>query len=234
MRESFTGRLVAEFIVVVLGVLLALAADRWNQGRADTVLEAAYMTRLIAEVRADSLQFEARLQQIPQNMAALDSLVGVLDGSVTPANLLRTITRATPAFYLRPPSTWQELEATGSINILRDPGVREALSTYYGSQRVTRDRAFERVQDRGREPLYDALYRLGLFQPTLGEDGKPLITVAEAAEKLVPDVAAFRNSPEMRDLLNGLGTMYFFQAIDVGQALQNTNNLLAILEAAER
>jgi len=233
MRDSITGRLVAEFTVVVAGVLLALAADRWNQGRADTVLESAYMTRLVAEVRADSVQLESRLEQIPRNMAARDSLLGVLDGSIAPANLVLTITAATPAFYLRPPSTWQELEATGSLNILRDSKVKEALSTYYGSQRVTRDRAFERVQDRGREPIYDALYRLGIFEPTLGEDGKPITVLSEAAAKVVPDVAAFRSSPEMRPLLNGLGSMYFFQAIDVGQALRNASAVLEILEAAD-
>jgi len=232
MKDSFAGRLVAEFVVIVAGVLLALAADRWNQGRADTTLESAYMSRLAAEIRADSVQLESRLQSIPESISARDSLLGVLDGSVTPPNLVLTIARATPAFYLRPPSTWRELEATGSLNVLRDPAVREALSRYYGSQRVTSDRAFERVQNRGREPLYDEMYRLRIFEPTIGEDGKPITALAEAAGRIVPDIAAFRNSPEVRPLLSGLGSMYFFQAIDVATALRNANAVLEILEAA--
>jgi len=48
----------------------------------------------------------------------------------------------------------------------------------------------------------------------------------------VPDIAAFRNSPEVRPLLSGLGSMYFFQAIDVATALRNANAVLEILEAA--
>lgn len=39
-------KLSTEFVVIVVGVLVALAADRWNQGRMDTAAEAEYIARL--------------------------------------------------------------------------------------------------------------------------------------------------------------------------------------------
>ena len=49
-------RLLLEFVVIVLGVLVALAADRWAQDRADRDLEAAYVQRLTNEIRGDSVR----------------------------------------------------------------------------------------------------------------------------------------------------------------------------------
>jgi hypothetical protein len=46
-------RLVAEFLVIVVGVLVALGVDQWVQDRQDRALEAEYLERLLADVRYD-------------------------------------------------------------------------------------------------------------------------------------------------------------------------------------
>jgi hypothetical protein len=43
-----------EFVVILLGVLVALAADRWNQSRLESLTEGLYLERLADDLRADS------------------------------------------------------------------------------------------------------------------------------------------------------------------------------------
>ncbi|MGI9628968.1 MAG: hypothetical protein ACR2QM_19210, partial [Longimicrobiales bacterium] len=54
-RTGMLGRLVGELLVIVVGVMLALAVDRWNQARVDGALATEYHTRLLAELVADSI-----------------------------------------------------------------------------------------------------------------------------------------------------------------------------------
>ena len=42
--------MLGELIIVVVGVLLALAADRWNTGRLDRASEKAYLLELAVDL----------------------------------------------------------------------------------------------------------------------------------------------------------------------------------------
>ena len=44
------GRGIAEFTVVVLGVMAALAGDNWREARQDSQTERVYLSRLAGEV----------------------------------------------------------------------------------------------------------------------------------------------------------------------------------------
>lgn len=46
-------RLAAEFLVIVVGVLVALGVDQWAQDRRDRSLEAEYLERLLEDLRYD-------------------------------------------------------------------------------------------------------------------------------------------------------------------------------------
>jgi hypothetical protein len=52
-RSELRGRLIGEFVVIVLGVLVALAVDDWNQERSDRELEINLLDRMQSEVLAD-------------------------------------------------------------------------------------------------------------------------------------------------------------------------------------
>ena len=47
------ARMIGEFTIIVVGVLVALALDQWASSRADRVTEAEYLTALVADLEAD-------------------------------------------------------------------------------------------------------------------------------------------------------------------------------------
>jgi hypothetical protein len=236
MSERKLGRLAAEFVVIVLGVLLALAADRWNEGRSATAAESAYLTRLIDEIRADSTKMEAFLTRLPEHLASRDSLLGVLADSVSPPNLAATILRTATQLDLDPPNAWRELEALGSLSTLGDPEVREAVATYYRVRRETHSRSLARGQERGRDPFFDAVYQMGVLRPSLSEDGLAVTDLSEALEAGNDSsyLAVFRAWPEMRKLLDGVGSMRYLQAVIAGTVTRNAGEALQVLEGATR
>ena len=49
--------LFSEFLIIVLGVLVALAVDNWNSNRMDLATERDYVERLAEEIKADILYY---------------------------------------------------------------------------------------------------------------------------------------------------------------------------------
>ena len=58
MNKKWPVRWLGEFIVIVLGVLVALAVDDWRDYRSDRVLEQHLIGRLAADLRADEADLE--------------------------------------------------------------------------------------------------------------------------------------------------------------------------------
>jgi hypothetical protein len=216
-------RLLGEVSVIVLGVLLALAADRWNESRSESDLEGAFVSRITAEIRSDSLLVESYLSQLTQVMASRDSLIDFVDGSPAPADLRATIVRSFLQLSLPAPVAWSELQVTSSLNVISDPVLRTGLVRYYSVDRANVVLNLERADRRGRDPFVDALYRIGWIQPTgVGDAVRPI------------DPASFRESPGMRQFLIGLGSAHGVQANFGRRLLSFSGDVLATLSDHER
>jgi hypothetical protein len=183
------AKLLTEFAVIVAGVLVALAADRWNQDRLDAQLEAVYLKRLIEDLTRDSLVAEWAVASVPGSMATRDSLLASVEGlHPLPADMVNAIDEAWNRPQLGEPPTWEELKASGRLSLLTDPETLSALSSYY----AYRGRAITNMESaaiRGRSPFVDVIYQVGLV----------VIPAYPGAEE------AFLAWPGMRQLLVGLG-----------------------------
>lgn len=219
-------RFVAEFAVIVIGVFVALAADRWSQGRADAELERGYLSRLEDDIRADSLQAEAFLIETTSIDAATRSLLDFVDGGSPPEDLVRTIQASFQEMRLPAPATWSELVSTGSLALLRDPIVRGAVARYYGTERRGIEDNLARSDRRGRDRFMDALYPLGLFRASSGDSDTNCI--GDVCMRPV-EPEAFRGWPGMRDLLIGLDSGHGAQRIHARALILRSGEILRTL-----
>ncbi|UCC24410.1 MAG: hypothetical protein JSU98_11810 [Gemmatimonadales bacterium] len=129
---SLIPRLAAEFVVIVVGVLVALGVDSWANDRADRVLEKEYLQRLLDDVRYDLGEF-----------AFLDSIGGIgleaglamssaeavraLESSLLVATVLAVANERQPDLSR---ATYRELLSSGRIDLIRSTDVRVALAEY--------------------------------------------------------------------------------------------------------
>jgi hypothetical protein len=136
-RFSF-GTIVTEFLIVVLGVAVALVADGWRKDLADRKTERAYFSRLRDELTAARDGIEDNRQRVIQAMAAIDTILATSWSVARSTDTLQTVRLAVRAadYEFNPAGvvydlTYRELLATGSLNLLRDQQVRTAITHYY-------------------------------------------------------------------------------------------------------
>lgn len=138
-----TKRLAAEFVVIVVGVLVALGVDGWRETRQNRAEEARLLASIEADLVADSVD-------IAQGMASTEevraSLLGVRQhlSGVRPLADANFITLVEWAGWLYEPrrnsGTYGQMVSTGSISVIRDQDVKNALAAYEANWTMTQGR----------------------------------------------------------------------------------------------
>lgn len=142
VRKVDYGAVLVELCVLIVGILLALAADRWNQDRLDRIETARIVERLRSDTARNLAMFEESLPEMQGNLANVKALFRALEaGTMTgedPADIEAAITYVdvVPSYPLLF-AAYEELVATGRLRQLRDSVLVDLL----GSQRAAYEAA---------------------------------------------------------------------------------------------
>lgn len=157
--------LFSEFIIIVLGVLVALAVDNWNESRRNDDIRAHLIASLLNDLGEDAndyLQFaadsamRAKAAQLILQHAAGES-VDFAAEDLTPGEALFLLGRTSRLETVE--STFQEMTARGTGTSIADSELRIEIAHYYGLAR-----------DRGdiNEALMPAMLRYRAYLEELG------------------------------------------------------------------
>ena len=132
--------LIAETLVVVLGILIALGLDDYRTAQFEQRLAIEYLERMEEDLRSD-LNYVANVWEpvLERKRQALDSIAPVIRGkSPVPDNIQGFLYNVslggalgTSASSWYTDLTFQDLRATGNLRLLQDPDIRAAISRYY-------------------------------------------------------------------------------------------------------
>ena len=132
--------LAAELMVVVLGVLIAFAADGWREDLQRVEEERLYLDRLSADLDATLNMFQFTLGRLERARDATLTLIEIQEAvegssSVDSDSLAALYIRATdiewvPSIFERG-GTYRELVASGRLQVLRDRALRGRLVFFY-------------------------------------------------------------------------------------------------------
>lgn len=200
----------AEFLVVVTGVLVALAVGAWWQGRQDAATERAYLRQLAADLReteraaADADEFLR-----PVDRAGSLLWLAFYEADRPPRDtLLALAERAMWTSAVRPVTgTAEALVATGDLALVRDDSLRTAVTAYLERTRGRIydhgqfDRAWSDAERRMRRHVDPAESALRLYAPEtldeyLAQMGVPEADLAVLEAPFPFDVASFLSDPE--------------------------------------
>jgi hypothetical protein len=112
----------AEFVVIIVGVLVALAIDEWRGTLQDEEREQEYLTQLAADLRATEEMFVAAAELNAPWQNAARQLVGLFEQR-GPADI-ETVRR-----------TAEALVSTGDLRLIRDPRIRSEITRYLSRSR---------------------------------------------------------------------------------------------------
>ena len=125
---------ITELVIVVAGVLIALAADGWSKRQADRALELRYLNDLVVDLKSDTAQLRAAIDLAETRAALGHAVLRAADGDtvLSPSDLVLALERqfyfAFPAYFR---TTISDLMSTGNLRLLRDRDLKRQLSEYY-------------------------------------------------------------------------------------------------------
>ncbi|WP_411896076.1 DUF6090 family protein [Winogradskyella sp. A2] len=139
MEQNKTGKYVkyaiGEIILVVIGILIALQINNWNNNRIDSKREANYILNierdLYNQIEAIDIQiaFESKIADYTKSALAPYRETNNLIMDSTLAKAIGTInSRRT---FLNPNPTYTELISSGNIELIKNESLKTELINYY-------------------------------------------------------------------------------------------------------
>lgn len=219
-RPRWLSRSLVELLVIIAGVMIALAADRWIAGIDERAEARSYMSRLTDNLRADSTNLEISVRQAAdRRQTALDMLLyaqtGEFPSGIAPDSLLRMLVlTGAPSGAPYSTETWRDMVSTGNVELISDVELRDSLSVYYNE--VERARGLFGGDFFGggievRNGLWEVQSPLQMLAAVRGDSGRAVFLPAEldgeyrvTADQAVPMLRTLRTR---KDFLAGIGRL---------------------------
>lgn len=129
-----------EIILVVLGILIALQINNWNEDRKDRREEAAHLQELLEDFELNLSRSQRVVSRIE---IVIPKLIGLLEQSALeqptlPVDSLNqdfTLLQTMPA-YTSTDRTYNNLIGSGDFKLITHSGLKTAIANYYGALEV--------------------------------------------------------------------------------------------------
>jgi len=206
----------AEILIIVIGIMMALAVDRWAEDRRDATIARSYIERLKSDVEIDLQAYEKTVDWAQAIDKSALYVLAVYRGRNPPPEeydlFAYHLYRASWGVMGQPTSTtYDDLISTGNLGLL-DVNMRNAITEYYGLK-------VQYIEERVR--LLEDISRQGYWripETVLGPDLTPTIWLAIQGNgpDFVPQIG-----------LMGLGDSDVEKVVTALRAVGNLEALLA-------
>ena len=131
-----------EFVIVLAGILAALAFDDWQQGREDARRTHEHLAQIANEIRMNLWSIDrVQSRMLPHKRDSLELVIRYLDDpsrvSATPEQTLAAFAESTTnATLWLSDSQLQALQNSGDLRLLADPELAGELAGTYSAERI--------------------------------------------------------------------------------------------------
>ena len=139
LGEGKTGKYfkyaIGEILLVVIGILIALQINNWNEQQKDNKLEQEYYCRLMEDVILDEEKINTLLAASQERLKAANQAARLLQQEqakkIETANFLSVAIRAIYADFKPNDAAFVDLKSGANLNIIKDKPVISALNNYF-------------------------------------------------------------------------------------------------------
>lgn len=130
------SRTLAEFVLIVLGVTVALAADSWRETLLERRLEESIINRLVDDFELQLEEFEEARREVTWAMAHGKAVLPYIDGNGNTENPISVLVSAYQASRWHTTielvdHTYVEIFSTGGLGLIASPEIRAAVVNFY-------------------------------------------------------------------------------------------------------
>lgn len=141
MEKNKTGKYlkyaIGEIILVVIGILIALQINNWNENRKSAIQETLYLKRLLSENREDVNTFNNSISDLEKGITTIENLSSVLNSTSAMDSELITATQDYLGYgsiypiFTSSTSTFDDLSSTGNLKDIQNTELRDQLVKHY-------------------------------------------------------------------------------------------------------
>ena len=130
---------IGEIILVVIGILIALSINNWNDNKKFRKQEILYLNRLLEENKKDIGSFNKEIRRLEKNNTTIKRLSNALkDKTSTDILLIHSANDYIIFGSLYPifnpsTSTYEDLSSTGNLSLIKDTELRDQIVKHYGA-----------------------------------------------------------------------------------------------------
>lgn len=137
--KRYLAYAIGEIVLIVVGILLAFQLSDWNDLRKSKDLEWSYLNRLATDIRTNVARFsDYRKTELEASQATTRFSAALGDSTISDADIVDAARVFFTVGWLSPNfeptvTTFNDLEATGNLQIIRNNELREEIISLYAS-----------------------------------------------------------------------------------------------------
>jgi len=129
---------IGEIALIVIGILIALQIDNWNQQRQDRILEEDYYCQFLEDLNQDAIQLDEQVKYTQERLHHANKMLGLLQkGNSDLAEILEHIKGAvskTDATMMPNMNAFEDLKSSGNLRLITDKKIKNQLTKYYANE----------------------------------------------------------------------------------------------------
>jgi hypothetical protein len=125
---------IGEIVLVVIGILIALSINNWNEQNKENKIEHKYLERLMIDLGIDSSYYEQKIAVSELAIKQLNEFIHKsykTQKSIEEVKQLFSLLNVSTDPLTTQNSTFNELSSTGNINIFKNESLKKLIIDYY-------------------------------------------------------------------------------------------------------
>ena len=128
---------VGEILPVVIGILIALQVNNWNETRKNNNAENDALLSLREDFKENVTQIKERVFQVNRTTEYLNNLINIIDrdsSTVNPDSLGKYVITGASYWNVKiTSSTYDALSGAGNLDLIQDKNLRKLLAEFYST-----------------------------------------------------------------------------------------------------
>ena len=218
-----------ETLVVIIGILLALALNNWNENRLQNIKETQYLERLVKDLQADTIYYNDRIASsefvINYHRDFIRTMYQTQESFKEVEDLFSPLTWNSQLLTTQN-ATYVELTSSGNLDILANQNLKEGIIQYYrrNEEAAKHVAEFNEFSARYLNHLFEVISNSNKFHRFIND-------IYEGMNFIEKEEWAFINEPnsEKFELLEGVLGMYRYKHqifIDYFKSLKSNSSQL--------
>ncbi len=133
--KSYIFYAIGEIMLVVIGILIALQINTWNDGRKVRNLEQAYYCKFLEDINQDVAHIKGLIESNKVRIKSSNELINLLQQkNPSRKEVVKKMAGATSktTFTFKPSmAAFEDLKSSGNLKIIKDISIKNGLINYY-------------------------------------------------------------------------------------------------------